>query len=129
MEIPRKPALFKLRNDHWPRVAEALYLLATTGISVRFELQNNLARKYGIALRSGSMRRIFEEDLLDAELIQHETLPTFGRHRLSVVQLTDEGRDLCQKFGWAVAECEWEHLQMLHCADSQPKHTGAVLPR
>ena len=96
MEIPRKPALLKLRNDHWPRVAKALYLLATSGISVRFELQSNLAQKYGIALRSGSMRRIFEEDLSNTDLIQHETLPNFSRHRLSVVRLTDEGWELYQ---------------------------------
>lgn len=127
MEIPKQPDMFKFRGDHWPRVAEALHLLATTGISVRFELQAILAQKYGIALRSGSMRRIFEDDLFDAGLIQRAVLHSFGKHRLAVVQLTAKGQDLCQNFGWTLERSEWERMRTLHSADHQPRHTGAVL--
>jgi hypothetical protein len=127
MEIPRQPDWLQFHSNYWPKVAEALHLLATTGISVRFELQGILARRRGIMPRSGSIRSIFEESLSNTGLIESQTLPTFGRHKLTVVQLTGAGRKLCQGFGWKVTGSEWERMQTLHSADSQPKHTGAVL--
>jgi hypothetical protein len=127
MEIPKQPNSLHFRSDHWPVVAGAMHLLATTGISMRFELQDILASQRGIAPRSGSLRRIFEKDLLDEELIVTETFPTFGWHRLAVVQLTDKGKDLCRSFGWTVIGSEWERMQTLHSADNQPRHTGALL--
>ena len=127
MQIPRKPRDLNYHSQAWPRVASALYLLSTTGISARFELQAMLARQFGISSRSGSLRRIFEGRLVDDFLIREETLPTFGRHRLTVVRLTKEGRALCHSFGWEVVESDWDRLLRLHSADSQPRHTGAVL--
>jgi len=127
MEIPRQPDWLHFRSQRWPVMAEALHLLATTGISVRFELLSVLARQRGIAPRSGSVRRIFEEDLTKTGLVVGHALPTFGRHKLSVVQLTDAGQKLCQDFSWTVSKSEWKRLQTLHSADSQPRHTGAVL--
>ena len=127
MIIPKQPAWLHFRSDHWPVVVQALNMMATTGISIRFELQERLASPRGIGPRSGSMRRIFEHDLPEAGLIESDTLPTFGRHKLSVVQLTERGKELCRTFDWTVVHGEWERLQALHSADSQPKHTGAVL--
>jgi hypothetical protein len=75
MEIPKQPNSLHFRSDHWPVVAGAMHLLATTGISMRFELQDILASQRGIAPRSGSLRRIFEKDLLDEELIVTEPSP------------------------------------------------------
>ncbi len=127
MEIPRKPEYLNYHSQIWPRIAVALHLLATTGVSARFELQARLASQFGLVQRSGSVRRVFEEKLIDDFLIREETLPTFGRHRLTVVRLTDEGYRLCRSFGWEVVESDWDRMLRLHSADSQPKHTGAVL--
>jgi len=127
MEIPKQPGGLRFRSDHWPVVAEGLHLLAVTGVSVRFELQGILARRRGVSLRAGSIRRIYERDLLEAGWIVCETLPTFGRHRMAVIRLSERGEDLCREFGWEVAESEWGRLLRLHAADSQPGHTGAVL--
>lgn len=127
MDIPKQPSHLNFRSHRWPLVAEALYLLAASGISVRFELQRLLAQRRGIGARAGSIRRLFEQDLLEAGLIQSQVLPTFRRHRLTVVRLTPRGRDLCAGFGWPLAESEWERMLARHSADSQPRHTGAVL--
>lgn len=127
MDIPRQPSWLHFRNDHWPAVAAGLHLLAATGTSVRFELQSALAQLYRTTVRAGSIRRIFEHDLIETDLLLSQTVSSFGRHKLTLVRLSERGQELCRDLGWTVSESEWERLVRLHSADSQPQHTGAVL--
>ena len=127
MDIPKQPSWMGFRSDHWPAVAGGLYLLATTGISMRSELESLLAKQRHTLPRANPIRSVFERNLVDEDLIHKQTVPTFGRHRVALVRLSEEGKEVCRTFGWTVIQCEWERLVKLHSANRQPQHTGAIV--
>ena len=123
---PRKPDLLPLTDQTWPRLAYALRLLATTGIAVRYELAKLVAAHYHLDLNSKPIRYTFRR-LAELRLVEQATPLVVESYRMAVIRLSQEGRSLCQDFGWQPAENEWERLIRLHSGDSQWRHTAAVL--
>jgi len=133
-EIPlRPPARFAAKlgsGPRWRREAMALYLMATRGWSARLEILEALGRREKISPRSGSLKRIFEDGLIEGGFVESAVLAmnlSQGQTRLSAVRLKEAGGELCQALGWEPVEGEWERLMRLHDARTQEAHTAAVL--
>jgi hypothetical protein len=127
IEIPAQPAFLSFPDRVWPRLADALYLLAKTGKAIRLELQTILGQKYQLSPRSKSLRSVFERYLPAEELIEQQNFRVFRGIPMTVVRLTAKGEALCARLGWEAVESEWSRLIRLHTGDRQPAHTGAVL--
>lgn len=123
---PRKPDDIRVNSQTWPRLALVLHRMATTGLSVRYELAKHLAAHFQFKLRSKSVRYTFQR-LDELRLIDTTTLMVVEGYRMAVVRLSDEGRSLCLHLGWDVVESEYERMIRLHSGDSQWRHTAAVL--
>ncbi len=133
-DIPKKPPMrfaSKLSTgQRWKREALALYLMATKGWSLRLEVLEAIGRLTNVSPRSGSLKRIFEKGLKEKGLVDSAVLSinlSKGQTRMSVLRLTDQGRDLCRLLGWEPIESEWERLVRLHEGGKQTAHTAAVL--
>jgi len=123
---PRKPDYLPVTNLTWPRLAFALHQMATTGLAVRFELAKTLGEYYDLAVKSKSVRYTFQR-LSELKLIHTEIMLVVNSYEMAVVRLSDEGRELCQQFGWEPVENEWERMMRLHSGGMQTRHTAAVL--
>ena len=118
------------RSDRWQRQILALWII-TQGYSLGVEILQLTAEPFGTNPRSGALRQVIP-DLRNAELIRTEAprlrIFSVSRLKVTVVQLTDKGRDLAEQFGWTVSESEWERMQRLHeKGNYQGRHTLAVL--
>ena len=123
---PRKPDHLPITDQTWPRLAFVLYQMATSGLSVRYELAKILAAHFDLGLKSKPIRYTFQR-LVELQLIDKTTMKVVEGYRMAVVRLSDEGRTLCQYLGWEAVESEWERMIRLHSGDSQWRHTAAVL--
>jgi len=113
-------------GNRYQRAVQVLWLLGQ-GMNIRLEIDWVLAQANGLKPRSGSIRRLFqfleERGLITEKVLRLKTPQT----RLSVVRLTNQGRDVVQALGFEVREGEWERLTRLHEGDRFPAHTVAVL--
>ena len=131
-EIPLKPGFpgISRRVDRWQRQAIILWLVAQ-GFSLRAEIQRLAAGLIAIDPRGGALMRVVSslrgDDLLFGETPSLRIFP--GQlTKLSLVRLSDTGRELMQDLGWQVHETEWERMQRLHeKGNDQSRHTAAVL--
>ncbi len=117
----------RMRQDRWARVHKGLYLLSSTGWGLVRELAAELARLEGLPEDSYSPRRVIQEYLSEAKLVEQGVLPYLGAIELSVVRLSELGEAVCRAYGWMIAESEWGRLVRLHEGEQQVKHTGATL--
>ncbi|MEJ5200652.1 MAG: hypothetical protein WHV66_00350 [Anaerolineales bacterium] len=106
-----------------------LWLLAVSGIAAQLELNRLLASREGISPEAGSLKRpvdsLEENNLVIQQTltIQIGTMPS----RLVVLRLSEDGKRLCQLWGYEIVENEWERMIRLHEGDRQEAHTLAVL--
>ena len=122
----QEAAHLPLTDQTWPRLAFVLYQMATSELSVRYELAKILAAHFDLDLTAKPIRYTFQR-LIELQWIDKSTLKVVDGYRMAVVRLSDEGRTLCQYLGWETVESEWERLIRLHSGDSQWRHTAAVL--
>jgi hypothetical protein len=132
-EIPRKPPTrFASRlgtGKRWKRQAQALYLMAVRGLSLRLEILQIVGEMENVSPNAGSLRRMIDDGLISKGLV------VFGKlsmnlsqpAKLVVLRLTDDGRELCNILGWEPVESEWERLIRLHDGNRQEEHTAGVL--
>jgi len=131
-EIPCKPDFpgVSSREDRWQRQAIILWL-AAQGFTLRTEMQSLTAKFFSTDPRGGALMRVVSDLRKDGLLyIESPSLRIFPgqQTKLSLVRLSDKGRDLVQYLGWKVHEAEWERMQRLHeKGNYQGKHTAAVL--
>jgi len=58
----------------------------------------------GIGSRTGALRRVYDS-MVEKNLISREVLEISAPNTsLAMLQLTEDGRQLCQILGWGVAE-------------------------
>ena len=116
------------RSDVWPRVAAAIYLLATTGLSTQIEIRLAMARGLGANPGSGSLKNLLAEYLPRIGLVSVANgLPLVRRARLNLIRLSDEGKELARMLETTPIESDWERMIRLHSAEQQLRHTVAVL--
>lgn len=128
IEIPHKPESIAIVPRRWSLNAYALYFLATDPSPVRAEHEQRLAEYFDKHSRKKYITNVFRKDLVKAGLIHARTFFYLrGVHQISLVRLTEQGRQLCHSFGWEPCENEWERLIRLHSGDGQPKHTSAMI--
>jgi hypothetical protein len=138
LSIP--PALPARFQSHFPKVGlnEAdrerqvrrklyvLYLLSR-GLDIRLEIDHLISRVEGIGSRTGALRRIYD-GMVEKNLISREVLEMSAPNTsLAMLQLTQDGQQLCQNLGWDVRETERQRMNRLHQGADFHQHTLAVL--
>lgn len=109
---------------NWPRDGLALALLAQTGWSLRHAIAQAMAVRLGITATAGSLKRLFAH-LHKGGLWQMETVAV-GQMSVSLVQLTEKGREAAAHLGITVVTSEWERLHNEHGGSAQIEHTALV---
>jgi len=110
----------------WQRLRLAVETLATQGISVRQEAIDWMADDLGISPGGGALKNFWRE-LPETGLVHVEAMPLIGPSKITLIRLTNFGRDLAWTLGINVVESEWDTLRRLHDGDAQTRHTACVL--
>jgi hypothetical protein len=109
---------------NWPRDGMALSVLAQTGWSLRHAIAQAMAARLGITATAGSLKRLFGH-LHRNGLWQMETVAV-GQMSVSLVQLTEKGREAAAHLGITAVSSEWERLHSEHGGSAQIEHTALV---
>jgi len=103
-----------------------LYLLCR-GLDIRLEIDHLVSQVEGIGSRTGALRRLYdsmvEKNLIDRQVLEMSAPNT----SLAMLQLTQDGRQLCQVLGWDMLETERERINRMHQGTQFPQHTLAIM--
>jgi hypothetical protein len=127
-------------QDHFPRVGlnlsdwqrqlrRRLYVvyLLSRGLDIRLEIDHLISQVEGIGARSGALRKLYDS-MVERNLASREVLAMSAPNTsLAMLQLTQDGSDLCQALDWPVVESERQRIQRLHEGDRFPQHSLAIL--
>jgi hypothetical protein len=103
-----------------------LYLLSR-GLDIRLEIDHLISQVEGISSRTGALRRIYDS-MVEKNLISGEVLEMSAPNTsLAMLQLTQDGCQLCQILGWDVSETERQRMNRMHQGEQYPQHTLAVM--
>jgi hypothetical protein len=119
-----------LNEADWERqVRRKLYVLylLSQGMDIRLEMDYLISQVEGIGSRTGALRRVYDS-MVDKNLISREVLEMSAPNTsLAMLQLTEDGQQLCQILGWGVTETERQRMNRLHQGAQFPQHTLAVM--
>jgi hypothetical protein len=119
-----------LNEADWDRqVRRKLYVLylLSQGLDIRLEMDYLISQVEGIGSRTGALRRVYDS-MVEKNLISREVLEMSAPNTsLAMLQLTEDGRQLCQVLGWGVAETERQRMNRLHQGAQFPQHTLGVM--
>ena len=119
-----------LNEADWERqVRRKLYVLylLSRGLDIRLEIDYLISQAEGIGTRTGALRRIYDS-MVDKNLISREVLEMSAPNTsLAMLQLTQDGCQLCQILNWDVSETERQCVNRLHQGLQFPQHTLAVM--
>jgi len=119
-----------LNEAYWERqVRRKLYVLYLLGqgMDIRLEVDYLISQVEGIGSRTGALRRVYDS-MVEKNLISREVLEMSAPNTsLAMLQLTEDGRQLCQILGWGVAETERQRMNRMHQGVQFPQHTLAVM--
>ena len=119
--------LGSMRIERRQRLFQGLYVLASSGLPLSIELRKVLEANLGLAPGNSSVQRVFQVDLPESGLVIRQTPRFIRSNRISLLRLSPEGKQLCQSFGWNIAENEWERLIREHRGENLERHTVGVL--
>ena len=103
-----------------------LYLLSR-GLDIRLEIDHLVSQVEGIGSRTGALRRLYDS-MVEKNLISREVLEMSAPNTsLAMLQLTQDGRQLCQVLGWNMLESERERINRMHQGVQFPQHTLAMM--
>ncbi|MDR7574296.1 MAG: hypothetical protein QN194_15390 [Armatimonadota bacterium] len=122
------PPRFEALRPRWRRAAMAVFAVAS-GMSVRQEVLDRIARVEGIGPKSGSLKRLIES-LSEEGFLRARTLflPLGGMaNHIVAVELGEKGKALAEVMGWEIREGDWARLRRLHQGEDLEAHTAAVL--
>ena len=119
-----------LNQADWERQVRrklyALYLISQ-GMDIRLEVDYLISQVEGIGARTGALRRVYDS-MAEKNLISRDVLEMSAPNTsLAMLQLTEDGRQLCHILGWGVTETERQRLNRLHQGEQFPLHTLAVM--
>jgi hypothetical protein len=119
-----------LNEADWERqVRRKLYslYLMSSGLDIRLEIDYLISQVEGISSRTGALRRLYDS-LVEKELVTGDILEMNAPNTsLAMLQLTQEGRELCQILNWEVNETERQRLNRLHQGEQFVQHTMGIL--
>lgn len=119
-----------LNETDWERqVRRKLYVLylLSQGLDIRLEMDYLISQVEGVSSRTGALRRVYDS-MADKNLISRNVLEMSAPNTsLAMLQLTEDGRDLCRILGWGVAETERQRMNRLHQGEQFPLHTLGVM--
>jgi hypothetical protein len=115
---PRYAALFQ----NWEREGLALALLATTGWSLRYAVDEALAAQLDIGAGSGSIKRLFRR--LEKVGLVGGQVYSVGDLRAAILWLTAQGKAVATAMGYAPVPSEWEILLQAHGGVQQANHAA-----
>ena len=119
---PSPPSRYGALFTNWEREGLALQILATTGWSLRYAVDEALATAVGIGSGSGSLKRLFAR-LEKLGLITSQ-VHDLGGVRAAILLLSERGKQVAQGCGFALVPCEWELLLQAHGGERQAKHAA-----
>jgi hypothetical protein len=103
-----------------------LYLLSR-GLDIRLEIDHLVSQVEGIGSRTGALRRLYDS-MVEKNLIGRQVLEMSAPNTsLAMLQLTQDGRQLCQVLGWDMLESERERINRMHQGEQFPQHTLAMM--
>lgn len=119
-----------LKEADWERQLRrklyVLYLLSQ-GMDIRLEVDYLISQVEGIGSRTGALRRVYDS-MVEKNLLSRDVLDMSAPNTsLAMLQLTEDGRQLCQIIGWGVAETERQRMNRLHQGEQFPLHTLGVM--
>jgi hypothetical protein len=123
------PKLGLNEADRERQVRRKLYVLylLSRGLDIRLEIDFLISQVEGIGSRSGALRRIYDS-MVEKNLISREVMEMSAPNTsLAMLQLTQDGRELCQILTWDVAESERQRMNRMHQGEEFPQHTLAVM--
>jgi hypothetical protein len=119
-----------LNEADWERqVRRKLYVLflLSQGMDIRLEMDYLISQVEGIGSRTGALRRVYD-NMVEKNLISREVLEMSAPNTsLAMLQLTEDGQQLCRILGWGVAETERQRMNRLHQGVQFPQHTLGVM--
>jgi hypothetical protein len=119
-----------LNEADWERqVRRKLYVLylLSRGLDIRLEIDHLISQVEGIGSRTGALRRIYDS-MVKKNLLSQEVMEMSAPNTsLAMLQLTQDGRQLCHILGWAVAESERQRINRMHQGTQFPQHTLALM--
>lgn len=119
---PSPPSRYAALFANWEREGLALQILATTGWSLRYAVDEALATAVGIGSGSGSIKRLFAR--LEKLGLVTSQVYDLGGVRAAILLLSERGKQVAQGCGFALVSCEWELLLQAHGGERQAKHAA-----
>lgn len=102
--------LAQVTEERWQRQSMALYLLARYGLSCRLEIDALLSQASDADRRTSPVRKAVDQ-LPELGLVKRDVLEVTIKEgmtsRLVVMDLSEQGRELCGIFNWPVIESDW----------------------
>ncbi len=132
-QVPTPPARFKalVSEDplRWRRQSMSLYIMASAGISSRVELDYLVGSLEGVKSRSSSLRTTLDLLADHGLAIAGSFSVIYGAFQsaLSVMRLSETGKELCRILGWEPVESDWERINRLHDGERSRDHTFGLL--
>ena len=115
--------------DRERQVRRKLYVLflLSRGLDIRLEIDHLISQVEGIGSRTGALRRIYDS-MVEKNLLSREVMEMSAPNTsLAMLQLTQDGGQLCQILGWEVNETERQRMNRMHQGAEFPQHTLAVM--
>jgi hypothetical protein len=134
LRISNPPAAFEGRvalkdsPQRYQRQVRTLYILSQYGLCNRVEIDRILSEVESVSPRSYAIRRPIDE-LAAADLVKSDVLEMTDPFKtsLKVLQLTEDGKKLCQAYGWDIVPGEWERLIKAYKGESKKVHVFGIL--
>ena len=116
------PSRFASLFRTWERDGLVLALLASTGWSLRHAIDEALAERVGIAVGSGSTKRVFNR--LEKSGLITQPVYDLGNLQAAILLLTEKGSSVAKAIGFDPVPSEWTVLMREHGGDQQAKHAA-----
>jgi hypothetical protein len=116
------PSRFASLFRTWERDGLVLALLATTGWNLRHAIDEALAERVGIAVGSGSTKRVFNR--LEKSGLVTQPVYDLGNLQAAILLLTDKGSSVAKAIGHDPVPSEWMILMREHGGEQQAKHAA-----
>ncbi len=99
-----------------------MQILASTGWSLRYAVDEALATAVGIGTGSGSIKRLFAR--LEKLGLVTSQVYDLGGVRAAILLLSERGQQVAQGCGFEVVSSEWNTLLEAHGGERQTKHAA-----
>jgi hypothetical protein len=119
---PSPPSRYAALFANWEREGLALQILATTGWSLRYAVDEALATAVGIGSGSGSLKRLFAR--LEKLGLVTSQVYDLGGVRAAILLLSERGSQVAQGCGFTLVPSEWDILLAAHGGERQTKHAA-----